>query len=61
MHVLLGCFAEGNTVEQSYFKGCSLLVSHMSPCPFTVTETAEATAEIISVCSVETGRLSEGH
>lgn len=61
VHVLLGCCAEWNTVEQSYFKGCSLFrVSHPSPYTLMVTGTAEATGEISSVCSVEIWHLSEG-
>ena len=61
MHVLFGCFAEGNAVEQSHFKGRSLfLVPHLSPCAGAVAGAAEATGEVIAVCSAEVGHLSEG-
>lgn len=61
VHVLLGCFAERDTVGRSYLKGCSpFLVSHPLPRAFTVTGTAEAAGGMIPVCSVEVWHLSEG-
>lgn len=60
MHVLLGCFAEQNTVELHPLKVALLSARSTSVCSFAAVGTAEATALIISVCSAMSVCLFEG-